>query len=268
MRIAEFKSFISEFDIVKNWQYGDVLYEPLAQHYGLETEWLDITNDFNVALFFATCYWDSKENRWLPLTNEQTQKNENTRYGVIFHVPSWQAQFHLGAAYSSLHIREDSKANGILPIGFQPFMRCQSQYAYGIKMEKPFPLQDDIMFEKLYFEHNEKLSRKVYDLMGQGSKIYPQEGLNEFQDIIEQIRATKEFSEEAFEEAGSILEIKNSKYYKESLSEQGIQIVNGIHPYKISRQGLRAMNRKYADFSLEKNFGIKLHYRVTKHSID
>jgi len=55
MRIAEFKAFLEKFDHVKNWNYSDVLYEALAQHYGLETGWLDITNDFNVALFFATC---------------------------------------------------------------------------------------------------------------------------------------------------------------------------------------------------------------------
>ena len=49
MRIAEFKHLIDSFAHVKNWKYGDVLYDLLAQHYGLETGWLDITSDFNVA---------------------------------------------------------------------------------------------------------------------------------------------------------------------------------------------------------------------------
>ena len=57
MRIFEFQLFISQFDIVKKWeyQYSNVLYELLAQHYGLETLWMDITSDLEVALFFATC---------------------------------------------------------------------------------------------------------------------------------------------------------------------------------------------------------------------
>ncbi|MDE5553385.1 MAG: FRG domain-containing protein, partial [Malacoplasma sp.] len=264
MRISEFKSFLSKFNIVKNWEYGDVLFEPLAQHYGLETDWLDITNDFNVALFFATCYWDSKENRWLPLRREQTERNEKTQYGVIFHARAFNVLVNLSAAYAPPHIREDLKANGILPIGFQPFMRCQSQYAYGIKMLKPFPLQDDIMFEKLYFRHSEELSQKVYELMEQGNKIYPKEGLNEFQDIIDQIRTATIFSEESFTEACAMLNIKELLHYKELLGKMGIQIVNDCHPYNLSRQRLRAMNRKYYNFSLEKNFGIKIHYRPTK----
>ena len=51
MRVAEFKAFLRKFDHVKNWNYCDVLYDALAQHYGLETGWLDITNDFNEALY-------------------------------------------------------------------------------------------------------------------------------------------------------------------------------------------------------------------------
>lgn len=70
MRIAEFGMFLFQFDYVQRWarSYGDVLFDVLAQHYGLETSWLDITNDFNVALFFATCYYDQMESKWKPLT--------------------------------------------------------------------------------------------------------------------------------------------------------------------------------------------------------
>lgn len=50
MRIAEFKFFLQCFQHVREWKNSDVLYDAIAQHYGLETSWLDITNDFNVAL--------------------------------------------------------------------------------------------------------------------------------------------------------------------------------------------------------------------------
>lgn len=55
MRVAEFQIFLNKLEIVQLWQreYGTVLYEPLAQHYGLETRWLDITSDLEVALFFC-----------------------------------------------------------------------------------------------------------------------------------------------------------------------------------------------------------------------
>ena len=54
---------LSKDNHVKNWNYCDVIYEVLAQHYGLETGWLDVTNDFKIALFFAVCYWCDGE--WL-----------------------------------------------------------------------------------------------------------------------------------------------------------------------------------------------------------
>ena len=58
MRIAEFSYLLQQFRHVQDWKVSDVLYEPLAQHYGLQTSWLDITSDFNTAMFFATCRWD------------------------------------------------------------------------------------------------------------------------------------------------------------------------------------------------------------------
>lgn len=267
MRIAEFKSLLCKFDMVKYWEYGDVLFEPLAQHYGLKTDWLDITNDFNVALFFATCHWENKEKRWLPLKKTQTERDDKSKYGVLFHIPSWQVSLNqMSACYASEH--DDIKINAILPIGFQPFMRCHSQYSHAIKMEKPYPLQEDITFEKLYFRHSEKLSQDIYDLMEQGKKIYPHEGLNEFDDIIEQIRKATLFSEQAFEDSCGMLCVGDKLYYRKLLKSKGIQIKNNCHPYILSRQRLRAMNSKYTDFSLEKYFGIKLHYRSVRHSLD
>lgn len=261
IRIAEFKLFLLQFDIVRNWA-GDVLYEPLAQHYGLDTEWLDITNDFNVALFFATCYWDCILKKWLPLTKEQTEKNERSKYGVIFHMPCWQNTPRL-ISYAN----GDNDVNLVLPIGFQPFVRCHMQTAYAIKMEKLFPLQDDIGFEKLYFRHSEKLSRDVYELMDCGKKIYPQEGLCEFQDIFDGIKGTQIFSESAFFDACDMLEIKDTDNCRRLLQERGVSVVSKNLQFKISRQRLRAMNRKYANFSSEKYIGSKVHCRITHRGI-
>ncbi len=82
MRIAEFGIFLCRLGIVQFWlnNSGSVLFEPLAQHYGFETEWLDITSDFDVALFFATCKW--ADGRWQPLDEEDIRKHP---MGVIFH---------------------------------------------------------------------------------------------------------------------------------------------------------------------------------------
>lgn len=269
MRIAEFRIFLCRLGIVQFWlhNYGDVLFEPLAQHYGLETEWLDITSDFNVALFFATCGWDAIRKRWYPLTKKQTEIKPETQYGVIFHIPEWQAS----STSMTMGLEWEGKAeclrNVILPIGYQPFMRCHSQHAYGIHMETPYPLQDDFTFEKLRFRHSERLSREVFELMDGGKKIYPQEGLNDFADIIDKICNTTEFSQEAFDYAMENTEFFSTAAEAEAalseiiILERPIKILKDKNPIQVSRQRIRALNRKYEGFSIEKAYGIKLTFR-------
>ena len=153
MRIGEFKKLLNCFNHVKEWHYCDVLYDALAQHYGLETDWLDITSDFNVALFFATCFWDNNDKRWKPLTKKQTEIDERHKYGMIFHTPSYRIkgrqvvaeEYFLNHSFYS----EDSPNYVAYPIGFQPFMRCHMQNGYAMYMRTPNPLQKNIDFGAL-----------------------------------------------------------------------------------------------------------------------
>lgn len=62
IRIAAFADFLLEFDSMQRWLAAydlDLMPEPLAQHYGLDTPMLDLTDDFDIALFFATCCYDT-----------------------------------------------------------------------------------------------------------------------------------------------------------------------------------------------------------------
>lgn len=273
MRIGEFGLFLYSFNYVQNWdkKYGTVLFDALAQHYGLETNWLDITNDFNVALFFATCFFDHGEKRWKPLTKNETEENENTKYGMIFHCPQWIINMRntTSTLIDSENNEEEILNNNVLPIGFQPFMRCHMQYGYGIKMDKEYPLQQDIYFEKLRFRHDEKLSKNVYEMMDQGRLIYPHEGLSSFEDIIDQIMLTTVFSSEAFNYAFEKNDYFKDKEYCRKMIEstmiigKQIHIGKQLHPIKISRQRRRRLDREYAEFSIEESYGIKLSTRYT-----
>ena len=273
MQVAEFNNFIHCFDLVKQWENAGftVLHEALAQHYGIKTRWLDITNDFKVALFFACCYWDNTQKQWFPLTKAQTEKNEDTKYGVIFHIPKNVAD-SLSSQCSDSVIGNDGiygikKSHAIWPIGFQPFRRCDMQTGYGIFMNEPFPLQDDIQFEKLYFRHDEKLSKWIYKEMEQGKKVYPNEGLEDFFDVIDAIIKTNVFSEEAF-----LFGMQHSKYFRDELSVKeclakvrlfDVPIkIESSNVFNLSRQRLRRMNHKTKDLDFEKYLGIKLSTRL------
>lgn len=268
MRVAEFQIFLNKLGIVRFWQanYGTVLYEPLAQHYGLETRWLDITSDLEVALFFATCRYDSVNKRWCPLTKADTEFNEKTKYGVIFHIPGWRAettQMLSGSGY-------EYAKNEILPIGYQPFMRCHSQHGYGICMKNSFPLQEDCQFEKLHFRHDEKFSREIFEKMDCGRKIYPQEGLNQFDDIIDQIKHITIFSRDAYDIAlmdedkefteAEVQKLINDRECCKKIFGDEI-IITDEEPIKVSRQRIKACNMHYDGFSIEKKYGIKLSTR-------
>ncbi len=259
MRIEEFKSLLHRFDIVKDWeeQYGPLLYEPLAQHYGLETEWLDITSDLEVALFFATCRWDVQDKRWYPLTKLETKDDEKKKYGVIFHIPGNRAKM--------LSVPPDDEY-GILPIGYQPFMRCSSQHAYGIYMKESKPLQENIMFEKLYFRQNERLSQEIYEKMNGGKEIYPNEGLDDFEDIIDKIKKATNFSQEAYFKTLESSEIYSSDIEaRRMLTEHKIEIVSDVS-YKASKQRIKRFNRRNEKFSLDGTYGIKPMTRIVAFS--
>lgn len=258
MRIFEFQLFISQFDIVKKWesQYSNVLYELLAQHYGLETLWMDITSDLEVALFFATCEWDKDSKVWRPLTQKEV---DDYQYGVIFHIPRTRATMNALINNTS----DICCHNVIRPVGYQPFMRCHSQHAYAIHMENPFPLQEDISFEKLHFQHSVKFSEAIFHKMQDGKLIYPQEGLNDFDDLIDEIKHATTFSQEAFQHV-----FKQNSYFKNedeckktlstcTLFDRPITISETGHTVKVSRQRLKRFNRKYENFDIEKAYGIR-----------
>ena len=281
MRIAEFKALLEKFNHVQKWDNSDVLFDALAQHYGLETGWLDITSDFNVALFFATCYWQDGD--WHPLT--QKMIDQKYPFGMIFHIPSyvmtqkWNLALEDFCPSSSEIIETDEQGKTvyrkkerpsicrephlIYPLGFQPFMRCHMQNGYGMYMREPMPLQKDVEFEKLKFKQSEKLSRKVFEMMDCGKKIYPHEGLEQAQFIIDKIKKLTQFSMEAFDYAlyrSHYYELRDREQCLKDLQEfsvdgENIRIVDK-HPWKISSGRRKRIDEVYGSFSLEKYYGI------------
>lgn len=215
--------------------------------------------------FFATCKYDTVTKQWYPLTKADTEVNESTKYGVIFHIPGNVAEYSQMMAGTT----HNSNVNAILPIGYQPFMRCHSQHGYAINMKTPFPLQDDSMFEKLRFRHDERISREIYEKLDCGKRIYPQEGLNRFDDIIDKIRKTTVFSKEAYR----ITLNHNPELTDDKVQELlkkcdcvdifgSIIVISEEEPIKVSRQRIRAINRRYERFSIEKKYGINLTSRL------
>lgn len=287
MRIYEFSCLLKKFQHVQNWTYSDVLYETLAQHYGLETSWLDITSDFNVALFFACCYYQDK--KWMPLTRKQTEVDENHQYGMIFHMPSyimanrWTIEGKKFVTVSDKVV--ERKLNGepyryetlkhpiytgltqnlIYPIGFQPFMRCHMQNGYGIYMRNEQPLQSDSGFEKLRFRHSEELSNWIFDEMKGGELIYPHEGLKQVEFLIQKIKSLNTFSEDAFTYAlqrnhlFTVAEKDVVRKEVENFTVDGEHIqIQERHAWHLTPVRRNIINDAYHNFSLLNWYGIQI----------
>lgn len=65
----------------------------------------------------------------------------------------------------------------VVPIGYQPFYRCQKQVGYVKYMEEREDFKDSILFERMYFEHSTNLSEGVFHHMNKGLDINPDESL-------------------------------------------------------------------------------------------
>ena len=267
MRIADFLELLLKFDHTQKFisrQYSfekapakiyiDLLYEQLAQHYGLETYWLDITSDFEVALFFACCKFDNQSHKWEPLNNEDFNKSYKTQFGVIF-----QKQTN--------HINNltplESQSVKILPVGFQPFMRCHMQNSYVAMMDKSHCLQKENTFKKFRFKHDEELCNYIFNQMDFGKKIYPHEGFNLMEAEIDKIKERKIFSIETFEYVCEEPKFKslNKEILKQLLMDFGYELRNSQNV--IPKEKIEQINKLYANFNMEQTYKIKFRTRLT-----
>lgn len=253
MRIYEFQKLIARFNIVKEWPF-DVLYRAIAQHYGIPTDWLDVTNDFEVALFFACCKYHTETSSYRPLRIADFKEEKDT-YGVLYRADSFLADLIYGST--------DGKS-GIMPIGFQPFMRCHRQYGYAYVMDEHEDLYDNKTFQIMKFKHSIELSERIYNDMDGGNKIFPREGLIDIYDEINQIKKAKNFSEEAFEAAYTALDMNAQNInIKQELKGRGFEV--SCSPVKVSRQRIRKIDREYKDIDFSQECALPPHTRPVYH---
>ena len=211
MRIEQFCKFLWQIHIVPYWEayVSDVNYKALAQHYGFETHLLDLTNDFRNALFFATCRYDWDTDAYYPLTEADIKQDEASKYGVIFHTPNWELDYHqpmgtlrllsqieMHKMQSPIQIDSGLLDGTAFQIGFQPLMRCRAQSGYVLPMRRDIPLQQDMRFEKLRFHQSPELSQKVFDMMEGGKKVFPYEGITKARYLITAMQRAVIFSED------------------------------------------------------------------------
>jgi hypothetical protein len=144
----------------------------VAQHYGLATEYVDITPNFDVASFFATQSWNDKLKRYEPMKT-------NIKPGVIFKMHPVFAM-----------LPQDGKPPPYTPVGWQPFERPEQQRANAFRVEvgQDFAKQA----AKFRFKHNWQESKRIYEQFEGGDLLFPTDSLAEF---AETVKSLTEFSQ-------------------------------------------------------------------------
>lgn len=118
----------------------------VAQHYGLPTGYIDLSQSFEVASFFACCNYD--RGAWTPATSGE---------GVIYVVD----------------VRMTPIGGGPKPICLQPFPRPSEQWGWVHEVT----LGDDFdklpYVKKFIFRHNEQSSQRIRERFRNGTSLFP-----------------------------------------------------------------------------------------------
>ena len=132
----------------------------LAQHYGLATNLLDFTSNFDVASFFAVCYWDKKIREYRPVV-------ESENPGVIYRITPWIfVGTNIGGAEFKI-------------VGWQPLNRPEQQRAFGLKMERGMALNMLPSVQMVKFRHCAKISNRIWKIFDKGRTLFPDDAVGE-----------------------------------------------------------------------------------------
>jgi|GEM_PF-1187473 len=278
LRISEFSCLIQDSVPVAKWPYGDIFSYAIAQHYGFYTDIIDCTNDLDVALFFACCKHEGN-NRYSPLTKEDIE-SEEYRYGYLYESKARDSDISLAIFHMRLLsmlpqndnfvIRsaiEDSNWNQlmgkpllVLPIGYQPFTRCNRQRGYFIHPYHGDDLKETRYFKKIYkFEHSVELSKELYDKYKGGEELFNCEIGDELLDIIKIIKNATTFSYKSFEDAYYYLHNLRENFTKEDWIKdlnENKKVVIGEAYYELSEEKREIIKKKWSIEKFIKEEGI------------
>lgn len=148
----------------------------LAQHYGLNTEYLDVTNNKWVAAFFASTKYDYLNDTYYPVGRDYAEG-----YGVMY------ISNNLDNMLEEFNDRLDE-------IGYQYFARPTQQSSFGFKMYPGENFNDLAYFDKFFFRHDIEASKIVYEMSYRQNRFIPQDPLSK---LARQICDSKEVTRHA-----------------------------------------------------------------------
>jgi len=154
----------------------------IGQHYGLATDYLDITKNFDVATFFATQKYNSKTKVYEPV-------KENSKDGVIYRITP-----------TFLFMTQAKNGNRIYtPVGWQPFKRPEEQRANAVYLEDSKCFTTIPTAQTYLFKHSYEQSKKIYEMFEGGKTLFPDDDIETFSYMVkEKLSFSSDIIEDSF----------------------------------------------------------------------
>lgn len=191
----------------------------LAQHYGLTTEYLDITNSKWVAAFFAATRYDYDTDTYYPVGSDYGEG-----YGVMY----------ISKPYEKGDVKNEFFAKNVV-IGYQYFERPTKQSSFGYKMQRSEDFNKSPYFGKVFFRHDLEASKIVFDMSYKQRRFIPKDSLSRLARIIAE---SNEVTRRALERCMQMCYRDRDIAYLENVCE-----AKGVN--------IREDNRPVAEFSQE-----------------
>ncbi|EQB35371.1 hypothetical protein M947_08800 [Sulfurimonas hongkongensis] len=181
----------------------------IAQHYELATNYLDITNNFDVACFFATCKYEN--GKYYPIGNI-------SKPGVIYKIYEM--------VLPPFVQNENNKEILLEYLGWQPLPRPEQQRASVLKVAKGTNLDTVSGIQKYYFKHSISQSKKIWNQFDKGEALFPHDSAA---DLANECKKLNYFTNKQIDKALERLELwscKKLENKEQTLDNMNIKIVD------------------------------------------
>lgn len=275
LRMDECGFFLDNFEAVLKWKKGNgtVRYGALMQHYGLKTEFMDITSDLKVALFFACCVpCEDDPEKWRPLRKDEFECADSrngvaslggdSRYGMLYRnrTELEYMRYFLGKKREGVHeypfadnYKEDISGE-VIPVGYQPFMRGSVQHGYTMLTDESYDMYQDSRFAKFKIRLTEDLCSWIFEEMECGNKVYPNNDIPHIQKYISRINSCRTFTEKIVKDRCQQWKLDYSAV-KAFLKQRWYTVKSKA--YLISQKEIDNINKAYPIEAAEQRMGVQ-----------
>lgn len=177
----------------------------LAQHYELKTPYLDLTSNFDVASFFATC--EIKNGKYKPYKGKEV--------GIIYKLDETLNHTIQSQGYDS----------NLEYIGWQPLPRPEQQRGSTYKLKKNENFANLKYVQNYLFTHSRSQAKDIWLKFEKGKTLFPKDSTKDVAEVFKNLTAfTREEIDEARNRFFQWFEDSNSKDLEKII--QNIEILS------------------------------------------